>query len=494
MAVKGWFGLPLFGQSPRPEVVSCTLSGGGSRAGFQLGALDYLYRHDEAFSPSIFVGASAGAIVASALAQDPTRDGQQRYLNRLTEIWMAMTGPADMFTPRPWFERLQAEAPGWLEVVTPIREAPARTSRPRAALLPFLRYSPGSPSSPAEPAPPPDPLELALTPDEDVRSDWSLTVLSGIASHLGRLPRIGTGLSTIWQGMDRSRSMFRPGPMLAHLLDPDTFDPGRVAASGVTLRIAMVSLESGELRFMTEAGTLVDRRNDPVDDTAHNLAVGVLASCAIPAVFRPVPLGDETYVDGGARENLPAELTIGQLGAARNYVISSQASGVPRRPSMVDADMFSVVMRATEILIDEAGRDELAYAHSAGAIVIHPELGVHDSMTVHPGLIAINRDYGWLRAAERHLGLGESAETLHRRITALRMRILRLEEQLLSNPEPARRDFLGLRSAKVELRDAVRSTHGTPLPDGADSWWTTWERHPVPPSMQPPWMPLTPQA
>ena len=124
--------------------------------------------------------------------------------------------------------------------------------------------------------------------------------------------------------------------------------------------------------------------------------------------------------------------------------------------------MFSVVMRSTEILIDEAGRDELAYAHSAGAIVIHPDLAVHDTMTVHPGLLAINRDYGWLRAAERHLELGDSAEELHRRIISLRLRILRLEERLLADPEPSRRDFLTLRSAKVELRDAVRSRRRHP--------------------------------
>lgn len=489
----GWFGLPLFGQSPRPEVVSCTLSGGGSRASFQLGALEYLYQHDEAFTPSIFVGASAGAILASTLAQEATREGQQRYLSRLSDLWMAMTTPADMFTPRPWFERLQAEAPVWLEVVAPVRQATNRAPRPRNGLLPFLRSAPVSPPSPEDP-PAPDPLEQALMPDEEARSEWSLTVLSGIASHLGRLPRIGSGLGTIWQGLDRSRSMFRPGPLLANLLDPRTFDPARVAVSGVTLRIAMVALESGELRFMTETGTLVDRSNRSVDDTQHDLAVGVLASCAIPAVFRPVPIGEETYVDGGARENLPAELTIGHLGAARNYVISSQAQGIPQRASMADADMFSVVMRATEILIDEAGRDELAYAHSAGAIVIHPDLAVHDTMTVHPGLLAINRDYGWLRAAERHLELGDSAEELHRRIISLRLRILRLEERLLADPEPSRRDFLTLRSAKVELRDAVRSTHGTPLPDGAETWWTTWERHEVAPTMEPPWMPLTPRS
>ena len=261
----------------------------------------------------------------------------------------------------------------------------------------------------------------------------------------------------------------------------------------MTLRLAMVALESGELRFMTESGSLVDRTNIPVDGTDHDLAVGVLASCAIPAVFRPVPIGNETYVDGGARENVPAELAIGHLGAARNYVISTQSLGVPRRPSMATADVFSVVMRSTEILIDEAGRDEMAYAHSAGAVVVFPEFSVHDSMTVHPGLMSINRDYGWLRAAEQHLDLDESAEALHRRIIALRTRIVRLEEQLLEAPEPSRRQFLALNSAKVELRDAVRSTHGTPLPEGAELWWTTWERHPAAPAMDPPWMPLAPQ-
>jgi predicted acylesterase/phospholipase RssA len=250
----------------------------------------------------------------------------------------------------------------------------------------------------------------------------------------------------------------------------------------------MVALESGQLRYMTERGTLVDRDNAAFDDAARDLTVGVLASCAIPAVFRPVPIGPETYVDGGARENLPAELAIGHLGAARNYVVSSQTIGVQRRPSMADADVFSVVMRSTEILIDEAGRDELAYAHSTGAIVVAPELSVHDAMTVDPGLIAINADYGWLRAAERHLGLDEAMEARHRLIVQLRIRALYAEQEYLAAEEPTRRHRLALRGAKVELRDALRSAHGSPLPPGADSWWSTWERHAVPPTIAPFWV------
>ena len=85
MAGKGWFGLPFFSLNPRPEVVSCVLSGGGSRASFQLGALDYLYRHDEQFTPTIFVGASAGSILASTLAQSADRDVQQEYLRLLRQ-------------------------------------------------------------------------------------------------------------------------------------------------------------------------------------------------------------------------------------------------------------------------------------------------------------------------------------------------------------------------------------------------------------------------
>lgn len=489
MAGKGWFGLPLFALHPRPEVVSCIISGGGSKASFQLGALEYLYQRDEQFVPSVFVGTSAGSILASALAQDGTREGQHAYLERLTEVWMAMTTQDDMFTPRPWYARLQAEASTWLDLVRPSKVTKPEP-KPLSSLLPFLRQStPTSPTSPVSPTEPPSPLELALTPDEEeVRSDWSLAALSGLASHLGRLPRLGTGLNTIAQGLENTRSMYRPGPVLAQLLEEETFSPSRVAVSGMTLRIAMVALESGELRYMTETGTLVDRTNEPFDDTQRDLAVGVLASCALPAVFRPVPIGPETYVDGGVRENLPAELAIGHLGAARNYVVSCQAMGVQRRPNMADADLFSVVMRSTEILIDEAGRDELAYAHSTDAVVISPELHVHDSMSVDPGLMWINHDYGWLRAAEQHLDLDEAAEARHRLIITLRVRIHQLEKELLATESPSRRDHLELRSAKTELRDAVRSAEGPALPPGADDWWRRWEGHPSTPIIAPPWL------
>ena len=43
-------------------------------------------------------------------------------------------------------------------------------------------------------------------------------------------------------------------------------------------------------------------------DVAVPLAPAVAASCAIPGYFRPVPIGDETYIDGGVRSPTNADV------------------------------------------------------------------------------------------------------------------------------------------------------------------------------------------
>ncbi|MDF1487076.1 patatin-like phospholipase family protein [Tessaracoccus caeni] len=479
---QGWFGLPWFGVKPQEEVVSCVLSGGGSRASFQIGALEYLYRHDPLFTPTVFVGTSAGSILAAGLSQYAKRADQLAWVHRIDDVWSAMTSSDDMFTPRRWFAKLQTDGPSWLDLVTP--KPPEPPKAPAKPLLPFLRPETPLPLSPDTPT---DPWEWALSPDKELRAEWSLETLSSLMGGLRQLPRIGTDLNAIWHGAERSRSLYQPGPVLKRLLEPETFDPEKVASSGMTLRLAMVALESGELRFMTETGELVDRDNRPIGTKADLLTTGVLASCAIPAVFRPVPIGDEHYVDGGARENLPAELAIGHLGASRNYVVSSQTIGLERGRSMATADLFSIVMRSTEILIDEAGRDELAYAYSAGAVVIHPEISVHSSMTVHPGLIQINRDYGWMRAAERVLGLGAAERERHAAITRHRVECVQWEERYAIDPTPEALAEVGRR--KRDLRQLVTGSTTGALPPHADSWWTGFEAHPDPIDAQPFWIP-----
>ncbi|WP_296137953.1 patatin-like phospholipase family protein [uncultured Tessaracoccus sp.] len=483
---KGWFGLPFLGARQEPEVVSCTISGGGSRASFQIGALQYLYRRDPEFRPSVFVGASAGAIIASGLAQYAEHDGQLAWLDRLEEIWMGMRESADMFTPRLWYQRLLDEGPSWLQMVQP-PPRPAPRAHGRLSLPAFLgRRGADTPPSPASPPSPLDPVEMALLPDSDVQPQWSLEHLSQLASQVGKLPRLGTEASAIWSGLERTQSMYRPGPVLQDLLEPQVFQPARVASSGMRLRVAMVALESGELRYMTEQGTIVDRDNQLWDDTGYDLVLGLLASCAIPGVFRAVPIDDETYVDGGTRENLPAELAIGLMGASRNYVISCHTGGVTRRANMADESVFSVIMRASDILIDEAGRDELEYAISAGATTIYPEVNVHDAMTVHPGATRINAAHGWFRAAETHLDLDVRAQRRHRRVIEQRMMCLKLEQAWLEDRDSADRRE-DVETAKHTLRSMLEGVDHRALPDDADEWWRRFERHPQPVTDEPWW-------
>lgn len=476
----GWFGLPVFGKKPEPQSVSCTLSGGGAKASFQIGALSYLYRHDPDFRPSIFVGASAGAILAAGLAQHADPREQSAWNDRMEALWLGMRTSDDMFTPREWYRKLQDEAPSWMQII----QSPAAHTRPAPRVrLPFLRRE--EPEVPASPASPLDPVEYALTPDQELRSGWSLQHLSALAGNVGRLPRIGSDMQAIWRGLEQTQSMYRPGPVLQQLLEPAFFQPSRVAESGLTLRVAMVALESGEVRYMTEQGTLVGRHNEPYDQAHYDLVLGLLASCSIPAVFRAVPVGDETYVDGGTRENLPAELSIGLLGGERNYVISSQHGGVRRRTSMSDETIFSVVMRSTEILIDEAGRDELEYAISAGAIAIYPEIEVHDAMTVQPGLLQINRDYGWMRAAEVMTEADPERIRRNRRAIEQRMRCLRQELRYLDEPSDDVRHELG--EAKRELRRLVDELDPAMLPPEASEWWASFEQHADPVEAEPWW-------
>lgn len=486
---NGWFGLPLFGKRPEESVVSCTISGGGSRASFQIGALQYLYRHDEQFTPTVFVGASAGAILASGLAQYADRDAQSQWVDQLGKLWFSMRSSDAMFTPRLWFQKLRDEGPAWMEIVQPPQSPPKPKKAPSRLALPnlFNRREQDSPATPASPETPADPIEMALTPDGEIHPQWSLEHLSAIASHIGQIPRIGNDMSAIWSGLEQTQSMYRPGPVLQDLLEPQFFQPARVTSSGMRLRVAMVALESGELRYMTEEGKLVDRNNQPWDDTEHDLALGLLASCSIPGVFRAVPIDDETYVDGGTRENLPAELAIGLMGASRNYILSSHNGGVTPRANMAESSIFDVVMRATDILIDEAGRDELEYAISANAFVVYPEVFVHDAMTVHPGFTRINAAHGWLRAAEVHLGVEAKHRRRHRRIIEQRMKCVHLEQAWIDDPtsESRREDIT---SAKHALRSMLEEAHPAAFPEDCNQWWRTFEHHPTPILDDPWWL------
>lgn len=453
--------------SPRKATrTGLVLSGGGSKASFQIGALKYLY-NVVGITPETFVGTSAGSIIATMLAQYSTHEDQARAVDTLDQMWADLSSQEELFIERSWFTKLRMHGTDLFAALT--AEAKPSPIKSLTASLPKILRRENEPNTALVEQPDSaDPLAVALSPEQTAPESWSPGGLISLLSNLGKLSRAGGDLPHIWQSADKTKSAYRPGPLLARLLDPQVFTGARVASSGMTLRIAMVDLISGELRYMRQDGVMVDRNDVPLDQTSHDLAVGVLASCSLPAVFPPVRIGDETYVDGGVRENLPAEMAIGQLHSSPTYVVAAAPPGVPFDPSYADTDILSIMMRSTSILTDESLRDEAAYARSAGAVMIEPEIEVHDVLTVDPQLIQINKDYGWIRAAEAVLKVTAAEEALHRRIIELRLELHNIETMITGGED----EEVSVRrvEARAELDEAIALARPCFLPPGSETW------------------------
>ena len=425
-----WFGvLPFLGRehdSKTPPVQGLVLAGGGARASFQLGALRYLYDIAE-IAPTSICATSAGAIVGAMLAQSSDRNEQSATLRAVESLWLGMDSAAQMFSERQWFAVVREHAPELLSLIDLGTATEPELNLDEDRGWPWMKLPfpwPASKEGPpaSEPELPPQPvaptssaktLNIALEEEPARPMDWTPSLLLQILNNLPKLGRLSGDLTKALRLAETSRSMYRTGAIILDLLGQ--FDSQRVQDSGMKVRLAIVGLNSGELRFMRQDGQIVDRDDSPIDGSAGDLSLGVLASCSIPGVFKPVQMGDEFYVDGGVRENVPVEMAVANLGVTRPYVITCNPSGTPHSDYQT-RDLVSVMMRAATIMTDELERDEVAYAKSNGAIVIEPEILVHDTMMVDPGLLRINRDYGWMRAAEAHTQTHQVQIQLHREL------------------------------------------------------------------------------
>lgn len=459
------------------------LSGAGSKASFQLGALRYLY-DVVGIRPSVITGTSAGAILASVLAQDASLEGQRRARDAVEQVWLGMQESSDMFTELPWFAALRAAGPTWMRALRARQrhDAPRQRSEPSLPLLPAaFTMRRGTPEAHA----PDDDAASAPTGDATSGSDstaWSpLTVLEWLGL-LRDLSRTGSDIEEVIRGAGTERAVYRPGPVVDRLLDPAVFDPGRVSASGVTLRVAVVGLESGELHYVTETGRLVDRRNEPLPGRERvDLVEAIRASCAIPAVFAPVDLAGEHYVDGGVRESLPVQVAVDHLGVTDCYAVVASAPALAAEASYADRNMFSVMMRATTAIMPaEIEADEVAWAHAARATVIQPQVDAHDGMTVEPTLLRIAAEHGYVRAAQVVTGAGEAQQQLGRDLVRLRRELHDLERtarERASDVPATTTDVRERREALREVLAALPPEHlppGTALSGDADGAGSAW--------------------
>ena len=447
------------------------LSGGGSRASFEIGALRYLY-DVVGIEPAVITGTSAGSVLAAVLAQGADAAEQRRSLADLERIWRGMVASSDMFAETDWFMTLRRIAPEWVEVFQ--RRRRLTTAGPWT-----LRPAGGRPEEDLD-----RPADAPLwAPYRSVEALLALRTLG----------RTGRDLERVLDSAERSQGVFVPGRIADLLQDRDVFDPARVARSGVQLRVAVVGLESGELRYVAEDGRLLDRRDQPLPDgPVVGLADAVRASSAIPVVFPPVLLAGEHYVDGGVREVLPLEVAARHLGATHCYAVVASAGGSRPEPSYADRNLIAIMYRSySDIMWDEVLRDEVELARASAAVtLIQPELDVHDGLTVDPGLIAIAMDYGFMRAADVVRRSDPATCRATRDVIELRRDIWAAENALYdpdvvaaAGPGGGEADRVtdrvaDLAALKHRLRELVAAKDPGTVPDGADGWWQRREGHP----------------
>lgn len=413
--------------------IAFAMSGGGSQGSFETGVLRFLY-DDLGFRPSILCGSSVGSIIAAKLAEGDDPETGRRAIDEVEAIWRGLRSNDDMWLSEPWLDKLRSQA-NW-----------ASELRERAA-------------------------------EHGTAGSQARVVMRMLSEVVRHPPETDGTLDALRQAM-RARSLLSMAPV--RKLVEDNIQPERVAASGLTLRIGAVGLESGELRYVTERGEMLSRTGEPLDEPPVPLTEAVLASASIPLVFPPTRLNDEHYVDGGVREILPLELAFNRLGAGHIFAVVASAPGVERVPDMGDKGLLDLARRVTaDIVPDETLRKEIDPPRGWGrrVTVIAPEFDVHDALTVDPALIATSIDYGYMRAADVLLGLGPEQQAVSNGIAEVRMRIRTLSgpvpgpfnalpELPPASPEVIEKELSAARAELAKLVDRRRES-GAPLPQGA---------------------------
>jgi NTE family protein len=141
------------------------------------------------------------------------------------------------------------------------------------------------------------------------------------------------------------------------------------------------------------------------------------------------------------------------------------------------------------IAMADRQRENLAVPLPDGAALttIDPVVDVVGFFEVEPGLLRINKDYGWLRAADVMADgdstiVAEISADTHR-LVASRLQAWHLEETVWDVDRMSQDADAGtislLRELKRQVHDIVdqRKQLGFPVPDGCEAWWTGYEVH-----------------
>ncbi|HEX3793781.1 MAG TPA: patatin-like phospholipase family protein [Acidimicrobiales bacterium] len=463
---------------PRGGKTAFVLAGGGTKGSFEAGALQYVVG-TEGIIPDIVTATSAGAIAAAVLAQARTLSEFSQRVQEIEDDILAMTRTEYVFGQADWLRALKGTSLG-----DSIQFALTEGTRPAVAGDPTVDGT----SAPTDPSP-----RAQQRADRKLKRKKQRKAFRMVAGAAHRLPKVrrklGTSGTSALNLQPLGDALRRGGPSGIRPINPDL-----IRRPGLELRLAVTALRAGVLRYITEDGTIVEEdARTPVAGSGSgpvDFVDGVLASASVPMIFPPRPLADDDYVDGGVIQVIPVRAAV-QLGATRVVAVMAMPLALARDDHDFSAGHAADIgMRAIGLIgIADRQRENLAITLPAGTTLttIDPVIDVVGLFEVEPGLLRINKDYGWLRAADV---LAEGDPTMVAEVAAgthdlvqARLRAWHLEETLWGNDQVTAQGQAGalalLREIKEQIYTVVdqRKQLGFPVPEGCEAWWTEYEVH-----------------
>ena len=185
-------------------------------------------------------------------------------------------------------------------------------------------------------------------------------------------------------------------------------DPALIARPGLQLRLAVTALRAGVLRYVTEDGTLVEsdaRTPAPAESAGPvDLVDGAIASASVPMVFPPAPDGRRRLRRRRRDRDRPGRAPPPRSGRPASSPWWPCRSGSPRDERDYAAAPAGYIGLRSMGMIGVAERQianlNVHLPEGTTLTTIDPVVDVVGLFEIEPGLLRINKDYGWLRAAD----------------------------------------------------------------------------------------------
>ena len=196
--------------------VALVLSGGGARGDFEVGAVQYLY--ETGMRPEIICTTSVGSINGLKLAEGEVH-GPNRGLRGLVSIWLSLQDDTSMWEEEKWLTNIANS-----KVKSFLKQEPWQMAG--AVGLEGVKYYLFAP--------------------------WAIYDLI----------QTGIDIVELKDGLEKAskaKSLYNLNPIREKLRKVENLALNLVQASGIRLRMAIVGLESGALRYVTESGQILEK-------------------------------------------------------------------------------------------------------------------------------------------------------------------------------------------------------------------------------------------